>query len=302
MDINLVQDRTQHRTFGANRHMKIAFVGDSFCKNAWPPTHGLPGQECWPWIVATDLNAEIIQLGHGGQHFYHAVMDFMLNILDADITIICVSEPYRIINRHKLPINKIFVEQMMSKTGQHWENHQKKADEIGMPVNKMLEIAKVAEGYYKHLFDDSVVEFLQIGLISFIDNLMASHNKKVIWFPCFQQSFSLPREYWQSGNPKTTKFYDKIANPMYIPISGPSANMPLFDISMTELTEDGYHDRIMDYIAKNDHRQNHLDDENNIKMANLIIDIINNDNFTPRELRLEDTFLNLNLDKVKRMR
>tara|TARA_B100001971_G_C17810447_1_gene343783 strand:- start:217 stop:486 length:270 start_codon:yes stop_codon:yes gene_type:complete len=89
---------------------------------------------------------------------------------------------------------------------------------------------------------------------------------------------------------------------MYIPISGPSANMPLFDISLTELIEDGYHDRIMDHIVKNDHRNNHLNDENNSKMANLIIDIINNDDFTPRELRLEDTFLNLNLDKVKRMR
>jgi hypothetical protein len=282
--------------------MKIAFVGDSFCVNAWPKTQDHPDQECWPVIVATDLDAEIIQLGNGGQHFYHAASDFMLNILDADITIMCVSEPYRVINRWGLPINMVFVDQMMDKTGQHWKNHHKLADQHGIPVNKMLEIAKAAEGYYKHLYDETVTEFLQIGLISFIDGLLKSHNKKVIWFPCFQQSFSLPREYWQSGNSDTDKFYDKIANAMYIPTSGPSANMPLFDISMAELVQEGLTPKEREYVAKNDERNNHLNSENNIHMARSIIDVIRSDNFTPRELKLEEYFLQLNLDKVKRMR
>ena len=281
---------------------KIAFVGDSFCMNVFPKTQDHPEQECWPLTVAETFNAEIIQSGNGGQHFYHAIMDFMLNVLDADVTIICVSEPYRVINRHNLPVNQVFVEQMLSKTGHHWEHHHQFADQIGMSTNEMVEVAEAAEGYYKHLFDENVVEFLQVGLISFIDGLMKSLDKKVIWFPCFQMSFSLPKEYWESPDGDTNRFYNKITNAIYIPTSGPSANMAIFDISMIELDQEGYNAKEKEYVSKNDHRMNHLSNESNIHMAKLIIDVIRSNNFTPRELKLEEYFSQLTLNEVKRMR
>ena len=39
-----------------------------------------------------------------------------------------------------------------------------------------------------------------------------------------------------------------------------------------------------------DKRENHFNEENNKNMANLIIDVIKNDNFNPREIKIEDYF------------
>jgi hypothetical protein len=165
-----------------------------------------------------------------------------------------------------------------------------------------MRIANAADGYYKYLYDSNVAEFLQVGLISFIDRLIKLHNKKAIWFPCFQQSFALPRDYWQSGRQDTEILYRKIISELYIPDSGPSSNMPLFDISTAELKYEGYSDIEIEHIATNDERLNHFNKENNMHMARLIIDIIRSDNFTPKEIKMEDYFFHLDLDAVRRIR
>jgi hypothetical protein len=77
-------------------------------------------------------------------------------------------------------------------------------------------------------------------------------------------------------------------------MSGPSANIPLFEISHLELKMDKrFTDDGIDYQEKNDNRLNHFNDENNINMANLIINIINNDDFTPTEIKMEEYFLHM---------
>jgi hypothetical protein len=255
-------------------------------------------------------------MGHGGQHFFHAVHALMPNILLADIIVICVSEPYRIINNYNLPINLTWVEQVTTKTGDHWKTRQQLADNHNMPINKLIKIAEAADGYFKHLFDNGIAEVLQLTCISFIDQLLKEHKKKVIWFPCFYHSFEM-----STRNGQDETHYEALKTRIvsqespwialyYLPMSGPSANIPLFEISHLELkmekTPTGerrfFTDADIEYQEKNDSRLNHFNDENNINMANLIINIINNDDFTPRAIKMQDYFLKMSFDEVIKVR
>ena len=283
--------------------MKIAFVGDSFCMNAFPD---MPS---WPYLVAKKFNADIIQMGHGGQHFFHAVHALMPKILLADIIVMCVSEPYRIINNYNLPMNYTWVEQVTTKTGDHWKTRQKLADRHNMPLTKLKKIAYAANEYYNHIFDNSIAEVLQLTCFSFIDQLLKEHKKKVIWFPCFHQSFEI-----STRDGKDETYYEALKTRIvsqespwfalyYLPMSGPSANIPLFEISHLELKMDKLlTDAGIEQQEKNDTRLNHFNDENNINMANLIINIINNDDFTPRAIKMQDYFLKMSFDEVIKVR
>ena len=126
--------------------MKIAFVGDSFCANA--------GIGDWPSLVAEELDAEIIQLGYGGKHFYTAIDKFLPKMFEADVIICCVTEPYRLYNTWDLPLNISWVHQMRSKSGPHWE----KKSEWEVPSNKIPKIIKAVDLYYEYLFDNGFSE------------------------------------------------------------------------------------------------------------------------------------------------
>jgi hypothetical protein len=274
--------------------MKIAFVGDSFCMSVGRDAPTGFCQEDWPCLVAKKLNANIIQKGHGGEHFYAPVIDFLPRMLEADVTVFCVSEPYRSINKYSLPINMTWVQQLSAKEGNHWTTRQALADKHNIPLNKMLEIAKAADGYYKYLFNQSSVELLQVGLVSFIDSLMKQHNKKAIWFPSFKQSLKLPIEYWGPYNPDDPEYinpYVKVTGKQFIPISGPTANIALHELSIAELKHEGLSQGKIQQLINNDTRLNHLNEENNHKMAELVLNIINKDDFTPREIKMEEYFL-----------
>jgi hypothetical protein len=96
-----------------------------------------------------------------------------------------------------------------------------------------------------------------------IDKLMLEKKKKCIWFPCFVHSMKWPA------------IGTAIASRKFIPKSGPCANIPLNSISAAEAY---------------DGRENHFREENNNNMANLIIDIINNDAFNVYEIQMQDYF------------
>jgi hypothetical protein len=148
--------------------------------------------------------------------------------------------------------------------------------------------------------------------LSFIDQLLKEHKKKVIWFPCFLESFEIST---RAGQDET--HYEALKTRMrsqqlptrdlpllyYLPMSGPSANIPLFEISHLELKMDKLlTDAGIEQQEKNDTRLNHFNDENNINMANLIINIINNDDFTPRAIKMQDYFLKMSFDEVIKVR
>lgn len=289
---------------------KIAFVGDSFCMNAGQDHQG--GHDDWPGIVAKELNAEIIQTGFGGQHLHRAIVEFLPKLYETDIIVMCVTEPFRLFNRHDLSINFTWVEQLKAKAGNHWELRHTTADALGMPLDKLFEVFNAAELYYEHLFDSDFVQFNNISCISFFDNLLKEHNKKVIWLPCFDQSFRLP-SFWPPGkgddrNKSHTKILP-IINPHlisynYIPISGPSGNISLTHLSTIDLQMSipGLSEDRLNHLLKNDSRRNHFNIENNHKMATLILDIIKNDNFSPDVIKMEDYFTHMSLDHTLRVR
>ena len=316
--------------------MKIAFAGDSFCmsddfsneaefyqqnsngSSLRSVSMSNQRRPSWPLLVAKKLNAEIIQLGHGGQHLFHAINVLMPNILAADVIVMCISEPYRIINNDNLPINSTWVEQITTKTGAHWNAIQIMADEHEMPVSKIIKIANASKDYYNHIFDNEIAEMAQLVYVSFIDNLMASHNKKVIWFPCFYQSFQLPtrtgqdsiyykamktRITTQPAGPDTGRMYGpEDLNIYYLPASGPSINIPLNEVSELELKQQSIKDADIHHTLNNDERCNHLNDENNINMAELVLDTIEKywrsryASFLPEVIKIEEYFPKINFD------
>ena len=276
--------------------MKIAFVGDSFCANIGVDTPtGKAIYTDWPAIVAEQLNAKIIQGGHGGRHFYTAVSDFLPKISEADIVVCCVTEPYRLFNRHGLSINHTWIEQLRAKAGNHWNFRHTTADELGMPLDKMFEIVDAGELYYKHLFDHEFIEYSNITSVSFLDQLLKEYNKKVIWFPCFIASLQMPSNWPKRLGSRVTKQFDD-SWMYYMPVSGPSANIPLHELSLTELK--GLSSDKIEYTIKNDIRRNHFNEENNRKMAEVVLTIIKNNKFSPDIIKMEEHFSHVDLNKI----
>ena len=131
-------------------------------------------------------------------------------------------------------------------------------------------ILQAARDFYEHLYDEEYFKSIQVGLLMQIDRLMIQKKKKCIWFTCIDN-------LWIKKN--WSEYY-----PNFIPKSGPYGNEALYDISMSE-------DDIPDLERIGfDPRINHFNAQNNINMANLIINIIETNNFSPHEIKMEDYF------------
>ena len=80
----------------------------------------------------------------------------------------------------------------------------------------------------------------------------------------------------------------------FIPESGPLGNISLHNISQDELISmHGRNDALTTAVRQqniHDKRRNHLNEENNKLLANLIIDIIIKDDFTCQPIKMQDTF------------
>ena len=213
-----------------------------------------------------------------------------------------------------MSMNFTWVEQMRSKTGNHWKHRHTTAEKLGMPLDKLLEIFNAAELYYEHLFDSDFVQFNNISCISFFDDLLKEHNKKVIWFPCFNQSFLFP-SFWPPGKGDelyirpTSKILPIVINEHmisynYTPISGPSSNIALSTLSTIDqqMSTPGLSEDELNALLKNDRRRNHFNTENNHKMAELVLNIVKNDNFSPNVIKMEDYFIRMELDHTARVR
>jgi len=125
--------------------------------------------------------------------------------------------------------------------------------------NRIKSILRTATSeYYNNLISFGWHAVAQEGLLVLIDKLMLEKKKKCIWFPCFDESMQ-----------------------GVVPESGPIAGTPLLQITSNIMNSDTRGDDIDGKWI-----QNHLDKPNNLKLANLIIDIINSNNFSPRPIFL----------------
>ena len=233
--------------------MKIAFCGDSFVVDITDLS--------WPGLLSKEYNAEILCKGTSGLSLFHAYERMIENIKEADLIIFCITDPSRLSNPFKLPIT---INQGMDKNAFIEIEDTKKyrhSHGISPSVFNYKELQTAVRYYYKMLYDDSHMETTHRGLLREIENVVKKNNKKCIFLQCFSESF-----------------------PDYIPENVVWGNLNLYeDISMKESNFDS------NTISK-DERKNHLNDKNNYNMYLFLKDIIDKDDFTPREVKMEKYF------------
>lgn len=233
--------------------MKIAFCGDSFVVDTT--------DKSWPGLLSKEYNAEILCKGTSGLSLFHSYERMVEHINDSDYIIFCITDPSRLSNPFKLPIT---INQGMDKNAFIEIEDTKKyrhSHGISPSVFNYKELQTAVRYYYKMLYDDSHMETTHRGLLREIENVVKKNNKKCIFLQCFSESF-----------------------PYYIPENVVWGNLNLYeDISMKESNFDS------NTISK-DERKNHLNDKNNYNMYLFLKDIIDKDDFTPREVKMEKYF------------
>ena len=191
----------------------------------------------------------------------------MENINEADLIIFCITDPSRLSNPFKLPIT---INQGMDKNAfieirddkQYSHSHG-----ILPSIFNYKELQTAVKYYYKMLYDDSHMETTHRGLLREIENVVEKSNKKCIFLKCFTESF-----------------------PEYIPENVVWGNLHLYeDISMKEF-EHMSHNELKEIHRGKDERKNHLGNKNNYNMYLFLKDIIDKDDFTPREVKMEKYF------------
>ena len=245
--------------------MKIAFCGDSFCANVDNINYST-----YPYLLALQ-GADIILKGVPGNPLYHSYMSLLEVIDKADYIVFCITEPGRLANKELLPICYGSVAENFPLTidGKPWSEF------FSIPESELIKVMQSARNYYKDVMSYEFHQVAQKGILMQMDELMIEKKKKCIWFPCFEDDMSM-----QSYTPK----------------SGPMASHPLYIISNAEKSSDGQivdEERYPNGVLKSegpDDRRNHLNEEHNKKMAELIINIINKDDFTPKMIKMKDYF------------
>tara|TARA_B100000809_G_C15037240_1_gene494212 strand:+ start:78 stop:974 length:897 start_codon:yes stop_codon:yes gene_type:complete len=284
--------------------MKIAFIGDSYCADFGP--------DSYIDIVLRHFNngrfqpRNLITTGLKGYALYHSYKQLFarpvpdrierLNsrvaaslravcgkspIDEADYIVFCITSTDRLPTRHNMPCMSNLVDFYLDPEqdinsqvppGNTTElddflEHYALAPWPVMGKEKIYgkEILKAAKDFYEYLYDPDVFARIQVGLLMQMDQLMLQNKKKCIWFECSPEAFQEFR-----------------------PASGPYSNRCLYDISTSEPDHP-----LMKFTTDHrtvDTRNNHLNTENNLKLANLIINIIETDNFNAVPFEIEEYF------------
>jgi len=189
-----------------NNGMKIAFVGDSFCAEFSPDGEDInyddirnqilnanitpeekqnaleesgmlenrKGYLAWTQLLLEHYQATAIQKGIEGDCLFHSFLRLLPVVDDADLVIICVSQPERLANHKLVPMNS-------------W------AAERGTGILKgsdnLKTLYKASLDYYKHIFSSDFHMISHLGILRALDDLLLAKNKKCIWFGSFYDSF-----------------------------------------------------------------------------------------------------------------
>ena len=253
--------------------MKIAFVGDSFCAdanrdfNAWITRHR-PTWPSWVELVARKYEADIICMGEAGMALFHSYENLIDIIDEADYIVLCITKEFRLANRYRIGITPTTT------------------SVLDRPSRKLK---KAATFYYKELMSTEFHSTVHYLLIKEIDNLLYKHNKKVIWFfvGFFHLIANLPATPYLAGESYKIK-------------SGPVGDTTLSALSDFDLAEHfgtpvgfkGTLNEAFDKLGIKEQkvRLNHLTQHNNVRFAQMITDIIDNDDFTPKMIKMNNYF------------
>ena len=264
--------------------LKLALIGDSYCADVYKTPY-----KTWPYIVAENLNASIISLGRSGAAMTHSYEDLIAVVDEADVVIVCVTEPNRVPNRYGLPLNIGITsrkkESIISKFLTHapwffdqWNKSKEQSksksvgidsmirwwvDEYGIPEKQGVKILDSLNKYYESLWDPDLMKIVHKGVLMQIDELLLKKNKKCFWFPCFgssgividdDNSIVYDDPYVPYGEiDKESRFHPK---------SGPVANMPLLLLSMHELMSTGLGEKYCNKLIGE-----HWDEEDIVRLS-----------------------------------
>jgi len=168
--------------------MKIAFIGDSFCR--WH-TEGT-----WCHIVAQHYGASWIPLGQDGSNEYAILQRFRKLIsskIKPDLTIFCHTDPYRLANNQDLPLGSRCAE----------------------PPKELTPIWQSSFDYYDHVINYGFHELSHRAVINEILTLVKDHQINALHLRSFVPSDigAGAREYnWDIAmEPSITESLESIA-------------------------------------------------------------------------------------------
>jgi hypothetical protein len=233
---------------------KIAFIGDSYCAD-FNYNNIKKDKEhryhAWPELVAKYFNAEILQMGFGGLGFVSSFYTAFVRhpgaggrsiIEQADIIIACVSSPDRLPSRHGFPYGPALA---------NARNFKELTKTLNMPM-KYLETGKA---YYENIFLGNFHYIAQKGAIRELDDIV--EDQSIVWLPCFDESMC-----------------------DYEPKNGVIGDAPLFDLFVRDAQKlnPSISQQEMLAFAYKEHStiSNHMGKEANEKLANHIINYIDN--------------------------
>ena len=238
--------------------LKLAICGDSFCadygKNPYPS---------FIHLLQTELNADILCTGRMGISLYHAYEDLITHYKNSDIIILCVTEPSRVSNRYRVGIGRGWnddeqddiIEWLQTKGSIHTKDGKRRRidNKSGKPIINPLNEYE-AKGfvdaityYNKFIRNDDFHNVVQRGILRDIEFLLKEENKKVIYFRCFDNSFcGFEPSYGVWGDTKLLN-YTSAGRKEYL---------------------------------------NHMSEENNMRMFQFIKRIIEEDDFSCREIKM----------------
>ena len=233
---------------------KIAFVGDSFCAEFYPEGYdGNPdgdvfyderGYKAWTQLLLEHYQATAIQKGISGDCFFHSYQRLVSVIDEADLVIICVTEPDRLANHKLIPMNP-WAADMGPGRLENSENEKT--------------FYKASLDYYKHIFSPDFHMIAHLGTLRALDDILINKNKKSIWFGSFWNSF---------GDPDDERLNEVTKQSLpYIVRSGVQGSCPLIKTSMKNIPDIPH--------------SNHFNEQQNIEFFEYICDIIDNKLFEP---------------------
>jgi len=268
-----------------NNGMKIAFVGDSFCAEFSPDDEDInyddirnqilnanitpekkqnaleesrmlenrKGYLAWTQLLLEHYQATPIQKGISGDCFFHSFLRLLPVVDDADLVIICVSEPDRIANHELAPMSIWAAE---------------RGPGILKGSDNLKTLYKASLDYYKHIYNPDFHMISHLGILRTLDDLLLAKNKKCIWFGSFRDSFG---DTGQNGEDDDRLSKHIKALLPYKVKSGINDYRPLIEISEKNQPQIPY--------------SNHFTKEQNEDLFEYIKNIIDNELFAPKKVK-----------------
>ena len=224
----------------------------------------------WPHLVAKHFKADRFCGGIAGINFFHSY-EYYLNKSqnDEDVIIFCVTEPLRVINKHKLPINKAWLEETYNQTDMGKFMLECSPNTKTFTKEELLHTIGSTKDYYENVMDSCASVVMQHAFLKLVDESMVKKGKKCIWFNSFFESNQSWPGWIESFNP----------------LSGPMGNRSLFSITESIQDKAAYTGPRYDISERN-----HFTQQQNIQMSKMVINIIETDNFIPGPINMEKWF------------